>query len=97
MRILGNRVLLERIEKEKTSGFEAVEALDQFVSKGRVVQVGEVIGGDAVILSSNVPFEKAFDVGDIVLFAKFSPDTQEVTIEGVDMKVVAVADIIAVL
>ena len=84
MRVLGNRVLLERVAKEETSGFETVDVLDDFVSKGKIAQVGGGVVGE-------------FAIGMVVLFAKFSPDTQEVKVEGRDMKAVKVEDIIAIL
>lgn len=85
MRILGNRVLVSRIEKEKKEGFDTVEVTDSFVYKGRVEQIGEAVDADYVCPSNTV------------LFAKYSPDTQEVEHEGKKMKVVNVEDIIAIL
>lgn len=97
MKILGNRILVSRLEEPKKEGFATVEVQDSFVYKGKVEQIGEVIGGDGVTLTSNVPFKQAFNVGDTVIFAKYSPDTQEIEHEGQKMKVVKIEDIIAIL
>ena len=84
MKILGNRVLLSKVEEDKKEGFDTVNVQDSFVYKGRVEQIGEV---DANKVCPS----------DIVLFAKYSPDTQEVEHDGKKMKVVNVSDIIAIL
>lgn len=102
MKIIGDRVMLERIEKEATGGFEAVEVINDFVSRGRVVQVGSPItrgyvqGMTMASFSPSTPVKDDLAEGNIVLFAKFSPDTQEVKIDGTDYKVVALSDIIAI-
>ena len=100
MKIIGERVLLERIEREAKDGFETVDVLDEFVSKGRIVAVGsELHRGFGSSVPSNYETEGQSDlaVGNTVLFAKFSPDTQELKLDGKDMKIVAIPDIIAVL
>ena len=89
MKILGNRVLVSRVEEAKAEGFETVEVQDNFVYKGLVVQVG-----DGVETPERVSPVK---VGDVILYAKYSPDTQEVEDKGVKYKVVLVSDILAVL
>lgn len=88
MKILGNRVLVSRIEEPKPEGFQTVEVQDSFVCKGRIEQIGE----DLCVNVSNY-----FLVGDTILFAKYSPDTQEIEHEGQTMKVIFVSDILAVL
>jgi len=85
MNILGDRVLLERVEKDTSGGFAEVKAIDDFTSNGRIVQVGEDVEHIRLI------------EGAEVIFAKFSPDTHTVSIEGKEMKTVAVSDIIAIL
>lgn len=85
MKILGNRVLVSRVEEEKKEGFQTVEVQDSFVYKGKVEICGEG-------MTTDYP-----NTGDIVLFAKYSPDTQEVEHEGRKMKIISVTDILAVL
>lgn len=99
MKIIGDRVLVERIEKEKTDGFETVQVLDEFVSRGRIVKVGQPLyrGWTGSTVTSSDPSEDDLAVGNTILFAKFSPDTQEVKVDGKDMKVVAISDIIAIV
>lgn len=85
MRILGNRVLVTRIEEPKKEGFSTVEVQDSFVYKGKVE------------LSSWPEEDMPCKKGDTVLFAKYSPDTQEVDYEGAKAKIIRVEDILAVL
>lgn len=106
MKILGNRVLVSKIEEEKKEGLQTVEVQDSFVNKGRVEQIGpamEIVGnvditpfGPSGRIKHSVLVETK--VGDAVLFAKYSPDTQEVDLgDGRKMKIVRVEDILAVL
>lgn len=101
MKLIGERVLVERVERENTGGFETVDVLDDFVSKGRIVQVGQPLSRgwahSTMTTVNTAPTEDDLTIGNIILFAKFSPDTQEVKVEGKDMKSVALADIIAIL
>lgn len=85
MKILGNRVLVSKIEEENKEGFKTVEVQDNFVYKGRIEKLGESV--DPMGLS----------IGDLILFAKYSPDTHEIDYEGKKMKVINVDDIIAIL
>lgn len=91
MKILGNRVLVSRVEEEKKEGFQTVEVQDNFVYKGKVEQTG------FPIIKDNLFKNLIIDVGSIILFAKYSPDTQEIKHEGQDMKIINVDDILAVL
>jgi len=80
LKILGNRVLLSKVEKEKKEGeFEEVEVQDSFVYKGRVEQLGGGLQGE-------------IQIGSIVHFAKYSPHTHDIE----DMKAVRLEDIIAI-
>lgn len=101
MKILGNRVLVSRIEEPKKDGFETVDVQDSFVYKGKVEQIGTPMLPDGGLVISFAPAEKdefrLYNVGDTIYFAKYSPDTQEVEHEGKKFKVVKVEDIIAVL
>jgi co-chaperonin GroES (HSP10) len=81
MQILGNRLLVSRIEEEDTGGFKAIDVQDSFVYKGLVEE-------------SNSP-EVA--PGSVVLFAKYSPNTQEIPVDGKTMKIISISDVLAVL
>lgn len=103
MKILGNRILVSKIEEEKKEGFQTVDVQDNFVYKGKVEQVGQL-----AVWKKGIHKEHQFDEGvvftegvvkemDIVLFAKYSPDTQEVDVEGQKMKIIRVEDVLAIL
>ena len=88
MIILGDRILVSKIKEEKKEGeFQAVEVQDSFLYKGKVEQVGV----ENKTISNSVIKE-----GSIVLFAKYSPHTQMISVEGEDMKVIRAEDVIAV-
>ncbi len=78
-------IVVERLPKDVvTNGFETVEVQDNFVYKGRVADLPDI----------NVHIgHKQLELGDVVLFAKYSPDTHE--IEG--RKWVRVVDLLGVL
>lgn len=101
MKILGSRILVSKVEEEKKDGFQAVEVQDSFVNKGKIEQIGVPNMPDssiAMTVPSNAGVNhRLYNVGDIVLFAKYSPDTQEIEHEGQKLKVVKVEDVIAVL
>jgi len=89
MNISNNRIVVERIEDEKQEGgFEMVNVQDSYVYRGKVTIVPE-----APIFMGN----KQLSVGDTVLFAKYSPDTQELEHEGKKIKFVRVEDVMAIL
>lgn len=88
MNISNNRIVVERIEDEKKEGFEIVNVQDSYVYRGRVTIIP-----DMPIFMGN----KQLDVGDTVLFAKYSPDTHELEHEGKKVKFVKVEDIMAIL
>ena len=88
MKLLGERVLLSKVEQEKTEGFDIVQVHDSSTFKGKIEQIGEV--------SAYLQMD-GLAVGATVLFKKYSPDTEEVEHEGKKMKVVNVKDIIAIL
>ena len=85
LRILGNRILVSKIEEPIKEGFSEVEMQDSFVFKGKVELMGDYVDKSKL--------EKDF----IVLFSKYSPDTQEVDIEGKTMKIIKVEDVLAIL
>lgn len=96
MQIIGARVLVSKVEEEQTEGFKTVEVQDSFVYKGKVEQIGIPAlptwseDAESVVYPS-------LTVGSVVIFAKYSPDTQELTHEGKTYKVVALEDILAVI
>lgn len=87
MIIIGSRVLVSKIEQEKKEGFQTVDVQDNFLYKGVVKQLPIAYEGGAVTLRE----------GDVIVFAKYSPDTQEIDIEGEKMKFVMISDILAIL
>jgi len=95
MKILGNRILVSKVEEEKKEGFQTVEVQDSFVNKGKVEQVGNT--EMPVTYKGNQYFYPGIAVGSTVLFAKYSPDTQEIEHEGKKMKIIRVEDVLAIL
>lgn len=102
MKILGNRVLVSKVEEQKKEGeFHTVDIQDSFVYKGKVEMIGtktfhrSAHGIYSEINSETTEFEGK--EGDIVLFAKYSPDTQEIDYERKKMKIIKVDDILAIL
>lgn len=83
MKLLGNRVLITRVKEENTDEFQAVKLQDGFVYKGKV----ELVSDEVSIVN----------VGDIIQFAKYSPDTQEIDYNGIDAKIIITNDILAIL
>lgn len=88
MKISNHYVGVERVEVEEKDGFQRVDVLDKFWCEGRVVEIPEtpVFMGNARV-----------GIGDVILFAKYSPDTQEVELEGRKLKFIKIDDILAVL
>lgn len=75
-------------EEKKEGGFTTVEVQDNFVNKGVIVAMG-------LEASNNTSF--LADVGDVVLFAKYSPDTHEIEVEGEKLKVINKDDVLAII
>lgn len=88
MEINSNFVLVKKLEEPKAEGFQAVEIQDNFVYKGKVHRVPAC----PVYVDNH-----AVAVGEVVIFAKYSPDTVEIDFEGEKMKFVKVTDLLAVL
>lgn len=82
--INSNYVLVEKIEEVKEEGFKTVEVQDCFVYKGKVKQVP---------MMTTYVDNHLLSVGDVVIFAKYSPDTHEVEKD----KFVKITDILAVV
>lgn len=89
MKISSRYVLVEKLRQPPQDGdFNVIEAQDDYVYKGKVVALPEVpVHVDNALIA----------VGDVVLFAKYSPDTHEIDIGAVKMKFVAVVDLLAVV
>jgi len=93
MKILGHRLLVSKVEEEKQEGFQAVAIQDNFIYMGKVEQIGDY--GD---FFNGTSIQKApISEGSIVLFAKYSPDTQEIDHEGKKMKIINIDDVLAVV
>lgn len=90
MKILGNRVLVSRVEEIKIDGFQSVQVQDSFIYKGKIEVIGEPLDKSLVRAELNI------SVGDVILFTKYSPDTHEVELNG-KKKVVMFDDILSVV
>ena len=93
--ILGDRVLVSKIEAEKKDGFQTVEIQDSFIYKGKVEQIGHDLELAPTWNGTSLEQPILRD-GVTVYFAKYSPHTQEIDVEGQKMKVVRLEDIIAI-
>ena len=87
--ISNNYVLVKKLEEEKKEGFQAVEVQDNFVYKAVIVQLPK---SQPMYLG-----DQQLAVGDVVMFAKYSPDTHEIELEGVKHKFINVRDLLAVI
>ncbi len=96
MKILGNKLLVSKVEEEVKEGFQAVEVMDSFIYKGKVEQVGSGAVQYTQSHLGGVNTISLFKVGDIILFTKHSPDTQEVVHEDKQMKIIRVEDVLAI-
>lgn len=94
MKILGNRILVSRIKEEevKEGEFEKVQVQDDFLYKGKVEQIGVESEYNGTSVARPI-----IERENVVLFAKYSPHTQSVTVEGEEMKVVRMEDVIAIV
>lgn len=82
MNILNGYLLVEKLPKKEAEGFEVVETQDDFVYKGKVINKSKDI--------------ESINIDDIILFAKYSPDTHEIDFEGRKVKFVKATDVLAV-
>ena len=85
MQISQDYIVVEKVEEEKKGEFQTVQIQDSSTYKGRIKQISVVIPG----LEAKV--------GDVVLFAKYSPDTHDIEIEGEKLKFVKINDVLAIL
>lgn len=88
MQISNSYIVVEKLEQPAQEGFKTVEVQDNFIYKGKVTHVPE-----CPVYMGNKPVT----IGDTILFAKYSPDTHELDLEGKKVKFVKTEDILAVL
>lgn len=88
MNITNNYIVVEKYEEPLTDGFQAVKMQDSSSFKGKVVFIPE-----APIFFGN----KQLAIGDMVLFAKYSPNTHDIEHEGKILKFVKSEDLLAIL
>lgn len=77
-------VVVEKVVEESGGGYQTVTVQDSSIYKGKIVDLPEApvhIGNHRLV------------IGDVVIFAKYSPDTHEIE----DKKFVAVNDLLKVL
>lgn len=87
MHLSDKYILVTKAEEPVTEGFQAVAVEDTSIYKGKVVRIPEMpvfIGNHKVA------------VGDVVIFAKYSPDTHPLKIDGVDHKYIFTGDLLDV-
>ena len=92
IRPLHDRVIVKRMEEEKTSpgGIVIPDSATEKPSKGEVVAVGQ-----GKILESGERQAMALSVGDTVLFGKYSGT--EVKVDGAELLVMREDDVMAVI
>ncbi len=88
MQISNHYIVVEKLEEEKKEGFQTVEVQDNFIYKGKVTHIPE-----CPVFMGN----KQVAPGDVVMFAKYSPDTHEIKEDGKTMKFIKTDDVLAVL
>jgi len=90
---LGDRVLVKPASEDQTtaSGIVLPDTVDQErPEKGEVVAVGS-----GKLLDSGERAKLSVQVGDIVMFKKYSPD--EIKMEGVEYLIISESDILAII
>ena len=88
-KISNQYVLVEKVDEPVAEGFKTVEVQDSFVYKGKIVKMP----ADQPMYMDN----DKLAMGDVIIFAKYSPDTVEIDIEGKKLKFVKLLDILAVI
>ena len=78
--------------KDQEGKIQVLEAQTSFIYKGKIEQVGDQSWG-----TSTISTQSKFEIGQIVLFAKYSPDTQEIEHQDVKMKIIRTQDVLAIL
>jgi len=81
--VISNKyIVVEKLEKQKTEGYEVVEVQDDFVYKGKVKLLPDIpvyIGNHQLV------------IGDVVIWTKYSPNTFEID----DCKYVLIDDLLS--
>lgn len=80
MKLFNNYILVKKLSKQESEGIEYASAVDEFIFKGEVIAIPEVV-------TDTCP-----NVGDTVLFLKGAGEDTE--IDGTHYKCVKVEDII---
>jgi len=88
MEISSKYVVVKKFTEPKAEGFGVVEPTDSFIYKGQVTK----LPGEPVYVSN-----RQLMYNDVILFAKYSPDTIEMDLEGEKVKFVKREDILAVI
>ena len=88
MQISNTYIAVTKFVEPEKEGFKTVELQDSSLFKGVVHAIPE-----APIYLGNL----RVGIGDVVLFAKYSPDTHEVEEGGVKMKFINTKDLLAKL
>ena len=100
MKLLGNRLLVSKVDETQKEGFQTVEVQDSFLYKGKIEAIGdgcEAYPASSWTGSAIAVINPPFNVGDVVTFAKYSPHTQTLPIDGKDMKIIRTEDVLAVV
>lgn len=88
MTINTHYVMVKKIPKKQVEGeFNVVEVQDDFIYRGEIIKLPD---------EPKYIDNRQLRVGDYVKFAKYSPDTQELEVEGQKVKMVKVTDILIV-
>jgi len=88
MHINSNYIVVEKLEEPVQEGFKTIEVQDNFIYKGKIVCVPEQ--------PSHVGNHQ-LSVGDTILYAKYSPDTHEIELEGKKVKFINISDVLVVM
>lgn len=87
MSISAKYIVVEKFEEEKKDGYQTVDVQDSFTYKGKVIELPEV----PVYVSNHQVM-----IGDVVMFAKYSPSTHEIEENGKLVKFITLEDILKV-
>lgn len=88
MNISNNYIVVEKIEEPKNNGFQIVKVQDSSTFKGKIKFVPEIpvfLGNQRIV------------IGDVILFAKYSPNTHDIEDDELKLKFVKTEDVLAVL
>lgn len=88
MQISNNYIVVEKLEEPLQEGFQTAILQDSSTFKGKVKFIPEI-----PVFMGN----QRISIGDIVLFAKYSPNTHDIEHEGLKLKFVKTEDLLCVL